>query len=128
MADEAIGDAAEATAAEGGAVLLIPNPEAESSEHESTAIPPDTHCSHCAEHETRILMLEQRLNDHTLLQDQLRTDIDSRALAQHDHPVNDDIRMVAEELRAINEEEVAPRRGIVQRGWLMRAGRGQRSA
>lgn len=36
MADEAIGDAAQATAAEGGAVLLIPNAEAEAAEQDGT--------------------------------------------------------------------------------------------
>lgn len=127
MADEAIGEAATATAAEGGAVLLIPNPEAEAAESgEAPSV--DEHCAHCADHDVRITDMERRLNDYAILHQDLRTQLDSRALSEHEHAVDEDVRIVADELKALREEEVAPRRGVIQRGWLRKLGRGERSA
>ena len=137
MADEKIGEAAEAVAAEGGIVVLAPNPEAEAAEREPEPEPapaptlyPEVAacCPHCDEHRRRIEMLEARLDEHADTDLALRADVDARALAAHEHQTDEDVRIVADELRALREEEVAPRRGRIQRGWLRRIGRGERSA
>jgi hypothetical protein len=127
VADEAIGEAAAATAAEGGAVLLIPNPEAEAAEHLNGAAPAIPPWAGMVEaHEARLVTLEQRIESceatHTMMFDGL----EGRALSAHEHPVDEDVRILADELRALRSEEVAPRRGrLPQRGWLRRWLRGE---
>jgi hypothetical protein len=127
MADEAIGEAAAATAAEGGIVLLAPNPEAEAAEQaEAPPQPvvapvsiswPDMDLRIAALEESN-LMLAQQVRDLSLA-------LDSRAMVEHDHPADEDLQMLAEEFKAIRETETAPRRGkMPSRGWLRRAGRG----
>ena len=125
MADEAIGEAATRTAAEGGAVVLIPNPEAEAAEQGENPPAAPPWAGLVEAHEARLATLEQRIElcegTHTALQ----MGIDGRAMNGHEHPVDEDVRILADELRALREEEVAPRRGRIQRGWLRRWLRGQ---
>lgn len=126
MADEAVGDAAAAVAEGGGAVVLIPNPEAEASEHNGMVPEVPDYAGRVASHDIRLAELEQRIQlceeSHRVLQG----DLDGRAYTAHDHPVDEDVRILADELRALREEEVAPRRGrLPQRGWLKRWLRGQ---
>ena len=128
MADEAIGDAAARTAAEGGAVVLIPNPEAEAAET-GDGLPPIAETPAWAgmveAHEVRLATLEQRIEGCEATHTTLQMGIDGRAPNGHEHPVDEDVRILADELRALREEEVAPRRGRIQRGWLRRWLRGQ---
>lgn len=148
MADEAIGEAAAAVAEEGGAVLLIPNPEAERAETAEEAPPSDESPVlttselpsldpvvegrlQAIEYElgvqgTRVVQLENALNDQISSTSAFQqSHLADHVVPDHSHPDSEDTRIIAEELRAIQAEEVAPRRGI-QRGWLRRAGRGQR--
>lgn len=128
MADQAIGEAAQATAAEGGIVVLAPNPEAEAEERGEAAPPQpvvEPVSASLMDMDARIgqleeanLMLAQQVRDLSLA-------LDGRAMVDHDHPADEDVQMLAEELRALREQEVAPRRGrMPSRGWLRRALRG----
>lgn len=126
MADEVVGEAAAAVAAEGGAVVLLPNPEAELAEQGAPSPPtaPD-YAGAVDAHGLRIDAIEQRIAlieaDNLLL----RADVEGRAPAGHEHPVDEDVRIISDELRALREEEVAPRRGrLPERGWLRRMLRG----
>lgn len=139
MADEIIGEAAEATAAEGGAVILVPNPEAEAAEQGEQAetpaepipaVTPEANWGgYIDAHEERIQALEARASAAERALVDVRANLEGFAPADHMHPVDEDIRIVADELRALREEEVAPRRpgplGIPRRGWLHRKLRGQ---
>lgn len=150
MADQIIGEAAAAAAAEGGAVLLLPNPEAEEAEQETATpapepaaaepvvvvvdAPPDPAppqpdwSGQVEEHEQRLQRVEQRVSMGEMRSVEMRAMIEARALSAHDHPVDQDVRIIAEELRALSSEEVAPRRGGLfgmERGWLRRKLRGE---
>lgn len=152
MADTIIGEAASAVAAEGGMVALLPNPEAEQAEERDEASPPVSEpepvpaptvvvveappepvpqpdwAGQVQAHEERLQRVEQRLTLSELRAVEMRGMIDARALSAHDHPVDPDVRIIAEELRALASEEVAPRRGGLlgmERGWLRRKLRGE---
>lgn len=129
MADKTIEEAAAATAQEGGAVILIPNAEAEAEEH-AEEIPPVDPVSLVSaaveDHEHRIRTMEGRFEIVEAKLAQASVDLAGKADAGHEHPVDEDLRMLSEEFQAMREEEVAPRRSrFPSRGWLHRKLKGE---
>lgn len=86
-------------------------------------------------HENRLGALEQRMAEIEMVRlpmyeselIQANTLISGKADAGHDHAPDEDLRIIAEELRALREEEVAPDRARfgMRRGWLGRRLRGK---
>lgn len=86
-------------------------------------------------HENRIGALEQRFADIETIRmpayeaEIVRTQamIAGKADSGHEHAPDEDLRIIAEELRALREEEVAPDRARfgMRRGWLGRRLRGR---
>ena len=97
--------------------VVVPEPEPEP-EPAPVAVVPD-YGGQVANHEDRLTMVEQRCQMMEANWVAMRGDLDGRAYAEHEHPVDEDLRIIADELKALRSEETEPRRGP-QRGWLRR--------
>ena len=126
MPDKVIGEAAEATAEEGGAVVLVPNEAAEEAEHSeeapATADTPLLAPDHQVLHD-RLTIAEARLQALEEGHARHESELGSRARTDHNHPLPGHVQTVADALAEIDAEETAP----VRQRWYERKilGRGR---
>lgn len=127
MADEKIGEAAEATAAEGGAVALVPNAEAEIREQtEAPPIPVSESASTTGADSSYSSALRELVQRQQTEIDGLKRDIaallerESRySKSDHGHPHDASVQSLIDALGEIDREEQAPER---RRWWQRKLG------